>query len=351
MNDLIRSDQRLPAIPVPWIHPLEGRNIVACDLVPALVGRNITAETAIAEFRTNNSAQNQPYYRRYFLRLQKSTTRGGQPSYSLFYVWNTKKPKTDELVGVVIGDDIEMALVLIGNHAARRWMTSINWILCEDRDGKEPIEMGRFDPWSFLTKVTAHDLERLERKDVVPNLEGWDFDDLWFQCSCPRCGEDTSVLAIAFDTDSAVCAGCGARPWLSGALHRLLAFAAPVSATDQTPIRDPKEVFLHAVRWMGGVNASPNEVEPPVQKQMLELAAHSRLLILGETGRHELTPVVRTAITQMAGPASAAISDAAIGQLVDTLISGDRLNPIQAALANLIDVASRTAGGPRLLHG
>src|SRR3989338_1506043 len=133
MTDLVTIGERLPEIPLKWIHPLEGKNLVLKDLKGDFGVRTVdanTAETAIARFRAEHNPQNQPYFRRYYLKQRKNKALGGQPTYSLFYVWHTssKKSHTDEFIGVVIGDDIEMALVMIGNHASRCFMTPISWI-------------------------------------------------------------------------------------------------------------------------------------------------------------------------------------------------------------------------------
>ncbi|MEK7995194.1 MAG: hypothetical protein AAB403_15425 [Planctomycetota bacterium] len=344
--DLVTVGRKLPAISIPWPFPLEGTGLVTRDLV--LEAKDYrTAEEAIAAFRMRHTPSQQPYFRRYYLKRQKRT-QDGQSVYSLMYVWDTKHSRNDVMVGTVIGEDIQMAIVLIGNHAARCYMTPIRWVLCEDRLGADPIEMGRFDPWDLLTKVDSHDLERLARKSVVPRIKDWDFDHLWWERKCPRCSAQTTVLGIAFNIDSVVCAQCGARPWLSGALHRLLALA-PVSATDEKSVMPAGEVFTKAVAWMGHVNASATELEPPVRDHMLALAARSDLLVLRDSSSPLLAPAVRHALSQIAGPASADLAEAAASELVATLIRGDRFNPVQSALANLLNEASRIGGGPRLL--
>ena len=82
-------------------------------------------------------------------------------------------------MGVIKGQDLAAAKTLIGNQIAGAYMTSIRWDLCEDRDGEEPIEIGRFDMWDLLRDVSPDDVDRLVKAGKGPLLDRWDFDGMF----------------------------------------------------------------------------------------------------------------------------------------------------------------------------
>ncbi len=344
-HSLIKVGVTLPTIPLGWVHPLEGRNVVLSDLIKH--NKYDTAESVIARFRTINSPAQQPHFRRYYLKARKQT-RGVHRIYSLWYVPNTKNQRDDQFVGKVVGDDIEMAIVMIGNHVSRCKMSSISWMLCEDRDGIDVIENGRYDPWSLLVNIDEHDLSRIASKGIVPNITDWDFDNMWWIKNCQRCNESFSVLAMAFNIDSAVCSTCGNRPFLSGAIHQYMKTSISVSTTNNgNQLINPKDVFAAAIEWMGGVNASPTEVEPTVHKELLTLANQSGIF-LPEGTNGELMHAVKNALITVC-ESDARIGEHAAKELMETIRSGKRLNNVHAATARLLQAAAKQSGVRLLL--
>lgn len=210
MNPLaLYNVQTLPALPI-QIGSLDGINLDMNALKPRDPGVN--GERAIANFRSLHAPERLPYYRHYYL----SPTKDG---HQIRYAWNLKRPKTDIAVGVVKGDDLPAIRVHIGNQLAGAFMSPIRWELYEDRDGEELIAMGRFDAWSLLQGVTEADIKRLAETNVAPNLELWDFDRFFMSHSCPGCGAAISVNHLAYNIDSARCANCGKRPYLSSLIE------------------------------------------------------------------------------------------------------------------------------------
>lgn len=252
---LIKSENRLPKLPV-VIGSLDGENLnlSSLRLHPGIA----SSEQAIFDFRQTHAPEKLPHFRRYYLQPQ---IRGGRPTgnHVLRYVWNTKRPKTDVTVGVVHGENLAEARVLIGNQIAGAYMSPIRWDLCEDRDGSEPIDIGRFDVWSLLKDVTEADLENLSRAGVTPDVGRWDFDKIFMDQTCPGCNMKVSVNMYAYNIDSAKCVQCGIRPFLSRALVPHLKYYLP-GATRLT--LDADDGLMHYVEWLGGVDASVSDLHP-----------------------------------------------------------------------------------------
>ena len=258
MSNLVRIVASLPQLPVVLPHPLEGDNVSHEALV--LCGKSASAEQAVANFRANHAPENSKFFRRYYLR---PLMRGGMStgSYGIKYVWNTEDPITDQTVGVIKGQDLAAAKTLIGNQIAGAYMTSIRWDLCEDRDGEEPIEIGRFDMWDLLRDVSPDDVDRLVKAGKGPLLDRWDFDGMFLARECPRCHASITVNMLAYNIDSAKCNACGARPFLSGALASNLRRASIAVTGQGEHMVEPGKLLLSMVRWLGGVNAETRDLE------------------------------------------------------------------------------------------
>lgn len=252
MNDLVRFSPSLPSVPL-VLPSVEGEHLEPSALILRPGFRS--AEDAVARFRQAHAPESLPYYRRYY--LAPGVVRDGARRYAVRYAWNLTRPKTDRTVGIIDGDDIAAARVLIGNNVAGCHMTPIRWELCEDRDAEDPIAMGRYDVWSLLQEVTVADLARLAARDLQPQVDRWwDFDQMFLDRTCPGCGAAVRVNSHAFNIDSAQCVRCGIRPFLSQAIGQSLRHALPSVTGVGTQIADPDRALLHVVGWMGGVRAA-----------------------------------------------------------------------------------------------
>ncbi|NQT50393.1 hypothetical protein HQ571_06895 [Candidatus Kuenenbacteria bacterium] len=342
MNDLIRlSDVHLPAVPI-VLPPHEGQNLEASALI--LTHGAKSAEQVIVDFRNRYSPESQRWFRRYYLKAHRNRDRT-----SLRYAWNLDIPSTDRTVGIFKGDDLAAAQILIGNNMAGAWMSSISWHLCEDRDGDEPVAIGRFDPWSLLQDITPADIVRLrDARGLVPNIEGWDFDNFYMHRKCPSCGQKISINMFAFNIDSAQCNKCGVRPFLSCALGRLLHLALPAVTGQGEQILSADQALLNTVEWLGDVNAGtdhlhqeelPEHITPHL---MLEgLLKNSRLLAAAPEGRFALAPTVMNHLADNQDSASMVIGAANL--LAKTIQEGGPFTDTHAATARLLQLVERDA--------
>lgn len=343
VRDLRVAGATLPSLPLA-LPPLEGSNLRRAALM--LDPRFRSAEEAIVHFRQQHRPEALPYFRRYYL---KPHLRGGKATgrYSLRYVWNLSRPDTDRTVGVLIGDDIAAAQVLIGNGVAGARMTPIRWELCEDRDGEEPIAIGRFDPWSLLRDVHANDIDRLAQRDIMPHLAQWDFDQHFMERACPGCAAAVRVNMRAFNIDSAQCERCGIRPFLSWAIAPLLRDALPEVTGATGALITPDAALLHAVSWMGGVGAAATELHREALPE--ELTPHGALLALLE---HSALPQGAAIADDLPADlmrrndeeAATVKTLAFAGQSLAAVVrNGGPFTPMHAAMANLLRTAQREA--------
>lgn len=340
MNSIIPyKSSSLPSIPVAF--SLNGENLDKKSLILNFQHENV--EQVICQFRAENSPESLPYFRRYYLKPHK---RGSlfDGRYSIRYVWNLKNSATDRTVGVFKGDDLPAAQILIGNHVAGAWMTPIRWEISEDRDGEEPIAIGRFDPWSLLQDVSTSDLERLKKCDLTPNLPKWDFDLMFMRRACPSCGKNLSVNCFAYNIDSAKCCHCGIRPFLSFSLGKSFMQALPSVTGKGTQIIGSDKILLHAVQWMGSVNASvqdlhreelPEGITPHILlKQLLH---DSHLVTEGRKGDIQLHPSVLAKFTDTPdGQNIIATVHSAANTLAQAIESGIAFTPMHSAIASML---------------
>ncbi len=253
MSAITPLQKHLPELPIPPL-PIHGRNLDHGTLMIREPGS--TAEKIVAEYIAAHGPENCAHFRRYYV---EPVVMGGRGTgrYRLKYVWNTDEPGTDVTVGILGAEDPAEARILIGNQVARACMPSIAWHLCEDREGENVVEIGRFDPWSLLKDLTPDDLERIKRRGRVPLVEHWDFDLMFLARTCQGCGCEVVVNMFAYSIDSARCINCGTRPFLSKALNRI--FSGFVSVTGKGGLDTDQEInaqlVLHAVGWMGQVHA------------------------------------------------------------------------------------------------
>jgi hypothetical protein len=265
MSALVSADAALPALPLP-IPPVEGVNLSRTALM--LVGGYTTPEQAMVAYRANSPASAMPYRRSYYVEPVK--VREGRfsrrPLFRLKYTWNLQEPDTDRMIGFVHEDDLAAARVLIGISSARTYMAGlIRWELHEGRDSDDVIAMGRYDVWDLLDEVTDADIARLVACGKVINPEDWDFDMLYMRRTCPGCRTRTSVNVMIANIDSAECATCGIRPFLSRSMSRLLTgmshddtTATTSSAHELSTLQN--KLLMHAVGWMGDVNAGVRNI-------------------------------------------------------------------------------------------
>jgi hypothetical protein len=250
MNPLaLYAPSALPALPV-RIGSLDGLNLDLSALKPRQPGQN--GERAIVMFRSRYAPERLPFRRHYWLK----SCEGG---YTVMYAWNLDKPRTDIPFGKVEGDDLAAIRIVIGNQAADHRMTPIRWELYEDREGEELVAMGRFDAWSLLQGVAESDIHRLAAKGQVPNLERWDYDDIFMDKPCPGCGASMSVNTLAYNIDSARCAKCGKRPFLSPLITGRLERALP-SFTRGNSAKQATECVLDIVDYLGFLGADIADV-------------------------------------------------------------------------------------------
>ncbi|MEK7511459.1 MAG: hypothetical protein AAB575_00370 [Patescibacteria group bacterium] len=341
-GQLIRMDQvRLPQLPIK-MRPLEGENLDHEALI--LDSGATSVDQANVQFRMKHAPEAQPYFRRYYLR---PIIVGGNAigKYSIHYVWNFKRPKSDRMIGVIEGEDLAAARMLIGNGVAGYYMTPIRWEISEDRDGEEPIAMGRFDPWSLLQDVSPGDVTRLFGKDIIPNIEAWDFDRMYFERVCPACGTKVTINMCAFSIDSAKCAKCGIRPFLSRSLGRLLQMALPsVTGKNEEKMIETDEALTHAISWLGGVNASAHELHQEELPEgftphriLRELLKQSRLLAPHEGGGLTLSSSVKEKFLAQAGGATLINTTVGIANtLVGVIESGGPFTPVHQAMAGVL---------------
>ena len=342
MNDLIRlKDVRLPAVPVE-LPPLEGEGLNHGKLILAPGARS--AEQVIANYRNKFSPESQRWFRRYYLKAHRNRDRT-----SIRYAWNLDAPLTDRTVGVFKGDDLAAAQILIGNNMAGTSMGSISWHLCEDRDGEEPIALGRFDPWSLLQDISPADIVRLcDQRGLVPDLDRWDFDGFYMRRTCPQCNTKISINMFAFNIDSAQCDKCGVRPFLSRALGNMLRMALPAVTGKGNQILSADDALLHTVEWLGGVHAGtehlhqeelPDEITPQI---MIDgLLKNSRLLASAPEGRFALSPVVTAHLADDHDSRSLVIG--AANTLARVIQEGGPFTDTHAATARLLQLVERDA--------
>ncbi len=258
MYEMQRHVVRLPELALP-LPRLDGLNLERDALM--LRHEFSSPEDAVSQLRQRHPAANSPYFRRYYL---KPKMRGGRSTgqTAIMYVWDMDNPKSDNLVAT-LGTKALVSLpetkFKIAEHAARCLMTGIAWHLCEDRDGEDPLDMGRFDVWDLLRDCDARQLGALGITDLNKLVLGsWDFDSVFFDRVCPGCGTTVSVNDMAYDIDSAQCAKCGVRPFLSRAVARTMKLLIPSSTGSKRPHDAMIEVdrgLLGLVSWMGNVRA------------------------------------------------------------------------------------------------
>jgi hypothetical protein len=318
--------------------PLEGRNLDPRALLLRSGFRSV--EDAIFKFRTQHAAEKLPFFRRYYLKPGKKPG-----TVAVWYVWHIKKAKTDEFVGTVRDGDEAMMRVLIGNHVAGCFMTPIKWVLCEDRNGEEPISMGRFDPWSLLINVSEEDLERSKAFGLVINPDLWDFDDMYFRRVCPGCGNAVSINFHAFNIDSARCSTCGLRPFLSESISRFLQHCLP-----GVTMGDPDENLGHVIGWMGEVGAKASELhqeglpaEWTPQRVIADLLSRSQMLKLGDDPATSVLPeVIRTNLLDgVNGGAYLQIAEHAARLLARKIAAGEAFDSMDASLMDMLFAAAR----------
>ncbi|PIR93825.1 hypothetical protein COT97_04705 [Candidatus Falkowbacteria bacterium CG10_big_fil_rev_8_21_14_0_10_39_11] len=254
---LVQVRQALPAIPValPSIH---GENIDLQAL--QLSGKPYeTAEAIIIRYRNMFSPEKCRWFRRYYIKPHRGSF--AQNRYSVRYVWNMNNAKADRTIGVIVGEDVAAAQILIGNESAGRSMTGIRWELCEDRDGEEPIAIGRFDPWSLLQDISAADLQRLkDTKDLVPDVTHWDFDSMLLNQNCQSCHRPVTINYLVYNIDSVRCAHCGTRPFMSRSLEQYWRARLQAVNTSDGHTYHPEEILAHSIAWMAGVGSKPSEL-------------------------------------------------------------------------------------------
>lgn len=346
MSDLIRFVPGLPAVPIP-LPSIEGENLDPRALMLRPGYRS--AEGAVAQFRSAHAPESLRWYRRYY--LAPGVVRDGVRRYAVRYAWNLERPKTDRTVGIIEGDDIAAARVLIGNGVADAWMTPIRWELCEDRDGENPIAIGRFDAWSLLQDVTPADIARLAAHDLAPQLGRWDFDHLFFERQCPGCGATVRVNMWAFNIDSAQCIRCGIRPFLSQAIGASLRHALPSVTGVGDQVADPDRTLLHVVGWMGDVRAATSALhreELPSEHTPLGvlqgLLVRSRALSAGcGGGECRLVPAVVERLRGLDGGEQLAVSAlAATDAIAGVLTNGGQFTEVHAAMARMLLEVARS---------
>lgn len=346
MSGLVRYEARLPPVPVP-LPPIEGANLNPAALMLRPGYRS--AEEVVAQFRQAHAPESLRWYRRYY--LAPGVVRDGVRRYAVRYAWNLVRPKTDRTVGIIVGDDVAAARVLIGNGVANAWMTPIRWELCEDRDGEDPIAIGRFDPWSLLQDVTPDDIARLAARDLTPRLDAWDFDQMFMDRRCPGCGLPVRVNLYAFNIDSAQCCRCGIRPFLSHAIGQSLEMALPSVTGVGEQIADPDRALLRLVGWMGDVRAATSALhqeELPPEHTPLSvlqgLLARSRSLSAGcGGGECRMVPAVVERLRGLDGGEALAMSAlAATDAIANVLAKGGQFTEAHAAMARMLLEVARS---------
>jgi hypothetical protein len=342
MTDIIRFKPTLPSLVV-QLWPLEGENVQRQALICSNGVKS--AEDAVMQFRRLHAPERSTYFRRYYLQPLK---RGG---YSIKYAWNLEQPGTDQVIGRIKTDDLPAIKVIIGNNMAGAHMTPIRWDLCEDREGEEVIEVGRFDPWSLLSDITEQDIERLNSKGIVPDLEKWDFDHMFWSDRCPGCNKSVKINYYAYNIDSAKCATCGTRPFLSRAIGRHVHYALP--SVSGIGFRQVDQATLGLVEWLGGVNASvnelhssdmPNDADPKqVLMKMLEQSSNLRLLA-GETVTNSQESAALAKLRSQPGGSTALLTVNGAAQTLRSAIqSGGPFTEIHATMAQLIQQTLKAA--------
>ncbi|MBI5077544.1 hypothetical protein HZB94_04150 [Candidatus Falkowbacteria bacterium] len=340
-NGLVKvGDVGLPQLPV-RMPPLEGENLEPSALM--LHPGYKSAEGAIVDFRLNHAPESLKWYRRYYLKPHQLA---GRPTgkQSLRYMWNLRNPATDRTVGMIEGDDLAAAQILIGNGVAGAYMSPIRWELCEDRDGEEPIAIGRFDPWSLLQNVSSSDIERLAPRGILPNSKKWDFDLMYIGRVCPACGTMVTINMFAFSIDSAKCAKCGTRPFLSRALGSMLHFYLPTVTGESEQGLETDLALLHAIQWMGGVNAAAAELhkeELPDQFTphlvLKGLLKKSQLLAATEGGGLTLAPrLVEHFESSSNGRSMMEVAVGAANSLAGAIEAGGPFTKVHCAMVEML---------------
>ncbi len=335
MKDLSIYRPQLPSIAVP-LPPLEGDNLDHSSLLIAPGAES--AEQVIAQYRRDHSPERQEWFRRYYLQRRRDSTK-----ITIRYVWKLEgTTRDDEIVGVIRGEDLAAAKVLIGNQMANRSLSPISWHLCEDRDGEEPIDVGRFDPWSLLSDITPDDLQRLSAHDLIPDVAGYlDCDGMYARRGCPGCKTPVSVNVYAFNLDSAKCAKCGIRPFLSEDIIRSMRRALP-SVTGKVDGMTADSTLLHAVEWMAGVGASTDEIHQEDLPSHLTPVSALIALLESSNVQHLMDPSLAEGLIESIGSAAEG-SEQMIKTTATTLDaairSGEPFTPLHQAAARMMTVA------------
>jgi hypothetical protein len=337
MNPLaLYAPSALPALPIK-IGSLDGLNLDLSALKPRQPGQN--GERAIVMFRSRYAPERLPFRRHYWLK----PCDGG---YTVMYAWNLDKPRTDIPVGKVEGDDLAAIRIVIGNQAADHRMSPIRWELYEDREGEELVAMGRFDAWSLLQGVAESDIHRLAAKGQVPNLERWDYDDIFMDKPCPGCGAAMSVNVLAYNIDSARCAKCGKRPFLSPLISSRLERALPSFTLAGSADAATKDV-LDIVDYLGFLDADIDDIVGELPEGLTPHAALKQLHVRSTQtdnadARHSLARI-ETRLAHQDQATKMTAMGAAI--LVNQAVSRGRFTEADAAAANLLRAILLRNGG------
>lgn len=338
MTLLKGTQSHLPVLPGGVIMNLEGENLDRSALM--LRPEYRSAEDAVVQFRQRHSAEALPFTRRYYLEPQM---RGGRAtgSYLIRYVWNTSRKRTDQTVGIIHGEDLVSAKILIGNQVANHYMTAIRWVLCEDRAGEEVIEAGRFDVWSLLRGVDDSALALAASKNVSPDFDRWDFDRFFFERDCPGCGVKVSVNMYAFNIDSARCVKCGIRPHLSKLMRSKLHMALPSVTGEGERFRGSDQLLLGSVGYLGYLGASVSDLHQEdlpegwtPHKILVAMLGQSRLLVEESDGGTSIVPSV---LGKLEADGSADLASRAASVLTGTIRTGGPFNRTHEAIAHLLE--------------
>lgn len=355
MGQLQRFDVQLPKVAIP-MPPLEGEGLDHTALVRR--DEHDSAAAAIVQFRARFAPEAATQYRRYYLEpeIRKGRATG---RFVVKYVWNTspRAKRSDKFVGVVgqKGDmpDFARAQLLIGAHGAGRCLPYA-WHLCEDRDGENPLDMGRMDIFDLLRGVSEEDVVQFQaERGVAITPYDWDFYQWFWRTRCPGCKTRVSILMMAFDVDSAQCASCGIRPFLSRAIVPQL--TRTLGSCTVGGDKEATDRLLHSIRWMGSVKAGVKNIHPRgLPEGMATQAAFDTLwsrstLALTDRGASD---GVSTALQSLRGKIPDGVfatAQAAVGVLAEAVKRGGPFTGVEKSMADMLASIFKDAGEPKLL--
>lgn len=230
----------LPALPV-QTHPIVGSGLVETDLM--LRGHYESAEQAMLDWLDHHRPEQAVYRACFWMRPKPD-----DDSQAVVLFIPDFGPCKHWPVGVTKNDPLA-ARLLLANSRAGWWLPGIRWELYGDPLMEDLIDMGSFHQWGLLGDISEQQLQVLASHGIKPS-GNWDFQNLLWRNNCPSCGNTVAVNDHLFNIDSATCANCGNRPFLSRAIHRQLEDLRTIGDSEFQ-----QRFSQHALEWLAGVRA------------------------------------------------------------------------------------------------